>query len=333
MPIPDSHFRIAIVGASTPRGKDLRELLEERGFRGGQIRLFDEDIAVGTITRSGDEAAIIAAVDEASFSDANVACFAGPAEMARRHAAEALRAGARVVDLSEDPGLDDSTAWIPSLDSIAGRPVGVERGVLRSPSAAAIVSASVAAALDRFRPNRLVTVFLRPVSECGQQGIDELEQQTTRLLSFQPVSGGIYDSQVAFNLMDAYGAASTQPLDGVRRAILRDIERALGGKIATPALWLLQAPVFFSYAFTIYAELGAGAGKAEIEAALAAAGFDVRGAEADRPTNLSVAGQPRAALGEIVPDGAREGAFWLWGAADNVRLVAANAVSIIESLV
>ena len=328
----DPHFRIAIVGAGTPRGKDLRELLEERGFSGSQIRLFDEDISVGTITRSGDEAAIIAAVDEASFTGANVACFTGPAEMARRHADEALRACARVLDLSEDPGLDDATAWIPALDAIVGCPAAAKRGAMRSPSAAAIVSASLAAALDRFRPMRLAITFLRPVSECGQQGIDELERQTTRLLSFQPVSGGIFDSQVAFNLMDAYGPASAQPLDAVRRAILRDCQAALGGKIAAPALWLLQAPVFFSYAFTVYAELGEAADKSEIEAALRSAGFDL-GAGADpRPTNLSVAGQPRAALGEIVPDGARDGVFWLWGAADNARLVAANAVSIIESL-
>ena len=331
--MPDPHFRIAIVGAGTPRGKDLRELLEERGFSGSQVRLFDEDIAVGTITRSGDEAAIIAAVDEASFTGANVACFAGPAEMARRHAAEALRAGARVVDLSEDPGLDDATAWIPALDALAGRPAAAERGVLRSPSAAAIVSASVAAALDRFRPQRLVITFLRPVSECGQQGIDELEHQTTRLLSFQPVSGGIFDSQVAFNLMDSYGSGSAQPLDAVRQAILRDSQAALGGKIAAPALWLLQAPVFFSYGFTIYAELAESAAAPEIETALRSAGFDLSSTGDARPTNLSVAGQPRAALGEIVPDGARAGVFWLWGAADNARLVAANAVSIIESLV
>jgi aspartate-semialdehyde dehydrogenase len=238
-----------------------------------------------------------------------------------------------VVDLSEDPGLDDATAWIPALDALAGRPAGAERGMLRSPSAAAIVSASFAAALDRFRPTRLVMNCLRPVSECGQQGIDELERQTTRLLSFQPVSGGIFDSQVAFNLMDSYGSESAQSLDAVRQAILRDSRTALGGKIAVPVLWLLQAPVFFSYAFTVYAELGEAADKTEIEAALRSAGFDLGSGSEPRPTNLSVAGQPRAALGKIVSDGSRGGAFWFWGVADNARLVAANAVSIIESLV
>ena len=140
MPIPDHNLRIVIVGASSPRGRELRDVLEEHGFSAARFRLFDEDISVGTLTRSGDEPAIIEAVDEESFAGAGLVFFAGRAEMASRHAGQALEAGARVIDLSEDPGLEDAVPWIPALDGLVGRPEGIDHRVLRSPSAAAIVA-------------------------------------------------------------------------------------------------------------------------------------------------------------------------------------------------
>lgn len=340
MPVPDTGVTIAIVGASSLRGKELRDVLEEHGFPGAKTRLFDEDIAVGTLTRSGDEAAIIAAVDETSFAGAGLVFFAGSAEMAGRHSGQALRAGARVIDLSEDPGLESATPWIPPLDSLLGRPEAAappagqtpEKGLLRSPSAAAIVATSLAAALSRFEPARLVMTFLRPVSERGQEGIDELERQTVNLLSFQSLSQDVFGTQVAFNLTDTCGGSGDLSLDAVRASLVRDVERALAGRVAMPAIQLLQAPVFFSYAFTAYADLGAPAETAEIEAALTAAGLSVRPASEPRPTNMNVTGRPEPVLAPVQRDASRPSGYWLWGAADNVRSVAANAVGIAEAL-
>lgn len=330
MSIPDRNLRITIVGAGSPRGKELRDVLEEHGFAAANFRLFDEDISVGTLTRSGDEPAIVEAVDEDSFTGANLVFFAGRAEMAARHAQQALRAGARVIDLSEDPGLEEAVARIPALDGLLGRPEGAEGNLLRSPSAAAIVASSVAAALGSFRPSRLVMVFLRPVSERGQEGIDELERQTVKLLSFQPLPEGIFGAQVAFNLLDAYGPGGEPSLGAVRRALTRDVGRVLGARTGMPAMQVLQAPVFFSYAFSVYAELGEAVETSEIEAALAAAGLGVASAE-ERPTNMSVTGRPEAIVGKVGRDAGQATGYWLWGAADNVRMVAANAVAMAEA--
>jgi hypothetical protein len=52
------------------------------------------------------------------------------------------------------------------------------------------------------------------------------------------------------------------------------------------------------------------------------------------PSNVSVAGENSIFLAqpEIDPSGSSAGAFWLWGAADNVRLPAWNAVKLAEKL-
>ncbi len=336
MPIPDPNLRIAIVGAGSPRGRELRDVLESRGFSSAGIHLLDEDIAVGTLTRAGDEVSVVAAVDESSFDRTRLVFFAGRADMAARHAGQAVQAGARVIDLSEDPGLETAKAWIPALDSLVGRPEhvdgGIDGGVLRSPSAAAITAASIAAALDRFHPSRLAMVFLRPVSERGQEGIDELERQTVSLLSFRPVSEEVFGAQVAFNVMDAYGETAPSPLGAIRRSIALDAQNALGGRVAMPAIQVLQAPVFFSYAFTAYIDLAEPVESREIEAALTKAGLRVEPASEPRPTNISVTGRPEVVVGQIERDPAAKAGYWLWGAADNVRVVATNAVAIAEAI-
>lgn len=332
MSTPDLNARMAIVGANSPRGRELRDILESRGFSSAGIHLFDEDIAVGTLTRTGDEVAVIAAVDETSFDRMRLVFFAGRAEMAARHGEQARQAGARVVDLSEDPGLETARAWVPALDSLAGRPENIDGRMLRSPSAAAIVAASMAAALDRFHPSRLAMVFLRPVSERGQEGIDELERQTVSLLSFRPVSEDVFGAQVAFNLMDAYGTQGQPSLQAIRRAIAHDAENALGGRIPMPAIQVLQAPVFFSYAFTAYIELAEPVESREIEAALAKAGLRVEAGSESRPTNMSVTGRPEAIVGQLERDLSAKAGYWLWGAADNARMVATNAVAIAEAI-
>ena len=50
------------------------------------------------------------------------------------------------------------------------------------------------------------------------------------------------------------------------------------------------------------------------------------------PSNVSVAGESRIALAQIERDLNLERGYWLWSAADNLRLAAANAASIAEKL-
>jgi aspartate-semialdehyde dehydrogenase len=326
--------RVAIVGASSLRGKELKQLLEERAFPAGEIRLLDEEVAVGTLTEAGGEPVIIGAIDEESFQGVRFAFFAGARDATERHAAAALRAGATVIDLSE-PGapLPDAALWISALDAALAPPQATRGKFFRSPAAPVIVACSLAAALRDFSPERLMMVFFQPVSERGQSGVDELEGQTVNLLSFRPISQEVFGAQVAFNLLGSYGAGSEPSLAAVRAAIARDVARYLAGRVPAPAIQLVHAPVFYSCAFTAFAELAAERDPRELEAAAAAAGIKMAGAGESAPSNLSVTGEAQPVLGRVERDPCCPAGYWLWGAADNLRLAAANAVAIAERLI
>src|SRR5580700_9603188 len=121
-PSPDA-VRVAIAGAASLRGKELKLLLEESNFPASEIRLLDEEIVAGTLTEAGGEPAVIETVDEDSFERVRFAFFTGSARFSKRHAAEARRAGAVIIDLSGGLGSDaNSRLWIPALDAALASP-------------------------------------------------------------------------------------------------------------------------------------------------------------------------------------------------------------------
>jgi aspartate-semialdehyde dehydrogenase len=143
----------------------------------------------------------------------------------------------------------------------------------------------------------------------------------------------VFDAQVAFNLLSAYGAESKLRLADLRSAIIRDVTQYLDGRLPVPAIQLLQAPVFYGYAFAAYAEFASPKPIEQLESAFGNLGVKVAASTEDAPTNVSVAGESEIQLARIEADPSVAGGVWLWGVADNLRLAATNAVRIAEGLV
>ncbi len=221
----------------------------------GEIRLVDEELASGTLTEVGGEPAVIQAVDEGSFEGLRFAFFAGSPEFAAKYGPAADRAGAAVIDMTGGEWAGPrARAWIPALDPLIPPPAPAvlpndHFHTWVAPSTPAIIACSFAAALAEFSPVRVTMVFFQPVSERGEAGISELEGQTIKLLSFQPIPQQVFDTQVAFNLVARWGAESRERLSDVRRRVAGEIQRYLGDRISLPAITLVQAPVFYGYAF------------------------------------------------------------------------------------
>jgi aspartate-semialdehyde dehydrogenase len=194
------------------------------------------------------------------------------------------------------------------------------------------VACSLAAAFAELRATRLVCLFFQPVSERGQEGVDELESQTTKLLTLQPLPQSVFDAQVAFNLLDRWGPDSAEKLSDVRAHVVQEVGRYLGGRTAVPALTLIQAPVFFGYGFAAFAEFTSAQQEQVLTERLAAAGFHVSAEDDPGPSNVSVAGETQPAIGRPQADPNSVAGYWFWGAADNLRVGSVNAVRIAESL-
>ncbi|MDX2177979.1 MAG: Asd/ArgC dimerization domain-containing protein [Bryobacteraceae bacterium] len=164
----------------------------------------------------------------------------------------------------------------------------------------------------------VVNVF-EPVSQRGQAGLEELQQQTIALLNLRPLEQTVFDEQVAFNMLPRWGSDSAVKLRDVEARIGKEFA-ALYGPFDGLSMRLIQAPVFHGYVVSAWVSFD---GEAD-PVALAKPFREVRSAEVAPPMNSGIAGESGMILDAIVPDGDR--AAWFWVVADNLRLAAENAL-------
>lgn len=325
--------RIVIAGASSLLGAELRALLEESRFAGAEFRLVDEEMAAGTLTEAGGEPAVIRPVEEGTFERASKVFFTGSAEFTRANLRAARSSGAKIIDLSGATADDEAAvSWFPKLDALHGRKFPTDAEVYAVPSVAGTAAASLALGLFKIGVSRLVVISFQAVSEAGRPGIEELESQTGQLLSFQGMGQPVFDTQVAFNLLDRFGPGSKMKLSAVRERLRAETKACVGNKSEAPALQVIHAPVFYGTAFAACAELVPGTTVEQVVTACEDAGFAMPVDGEPGPSNVSVAGERVARLATPEEDPARPGAWWFWGAADNIRMPAANAVKLAEML-
>ena len=358
-------LKVGIVGASTLLGKELSEELGRTALAAADVVLFDGTDAEGRLATAGEELTFIQKIEEATLEGLDFVFFAGPREQTLEYWQMARRNGATIIDLSralaEEPG---AITWSPWLSAVTGGASSTTPD-LHTTVVVPAYGASMMLALvgDRLlaakRAARLfAATLLLPASEFDRPGMDELHQQTVSLLSFQPVPQEVFEAQVAFNVLGAFGAEAKVSLEEEHASVVEEYERLGGGSQPELALQVVQVPVFHGYTISLFVELAAPASVAEVEEALAgtrvlvmpagAAAPPVRAtrvkivdpesadedsaeeeeerAESTAPSNLSAAGQEDILVRvKAATDGERGTRFWLWMAADNLRLATAAA--------
>lgn len=331
-------YRIGIVGAASLLGKELAETLTDSPLAASDLVLLDAEEAAGRISSAGDEASFIQKLDADAISALDIVFFAGDAETTRTYFGAARQANASIVDVTyaveNEPEAILRGLW-------GGLPPQTRQPDLTTP---AVVSAHPAALmlalLTRRVRNRLpirtvAATFFEPASQHGQAAMDELHQQTVSLLSFQSLPREQYDAQVAFNMIPALGDAAKLRLSTIRERILQHYRLISGAEVdGSLAVQVVQAPVFHGYTAAIFMELEQPATARELEAAAQGDRVDLVGSESDPPSNLSAAGQADMLMQvrSADVDAERGTRFWVWLAADNLKVAAANAIACANEL-
>jgi aspartate-semialdehyde dehydrogenase len=331
-------YRAAIVGAGTLKGKEITEMLSERNFPAVDIRLLDDDESIGQLEATGDEINFIQSVRAEQFTNVDFTFFAADAECTRNNWKRARDAGSAIIDLSgaleKEPGAQVRSIWVER-----------ERGKMWQPElqpAPCVVAhpAAVALALLLLRAGKAgairsaAAIVLEPASEQGQKGMDELHQQTVNLLSFQSLPKDIFDTQVAFNMVQRYGQKSYLSLDSLEARLRRHYQEITGAHAPQPALLMLQPPVFHGHALSIFLEMDQPINQQKLLQALSGDHVTVAGTGEDdaQPSNVNTAGQANI-LVALKSESSRSNGIWLWAAVDNLRVAAITAVECAESMI
>ena len=338
-------YRIGIVGAASLVGKELSDALGESLLAASDVVLLDEEEAAGQMTATGDEVAFIQRLEPSAFERVDFVFFAGDAATTKKHWQDARRAGASIVDLTYAlEGKKDVLVRSPWVAEALG-PLGTKTRKGKEPdlNTHAVVAAHPAAVMIALAAARLsgqmpltgvAATVMEPASEHGRAAMDELHQQTVNLLSFQSLPREQYDAQIAFNLLPGLGGAAAVKLKAAGEHIQEQYAALAGGALPALALQMAQAPVFHGYVVSLLVEFGGLVALEQVERALAGEHIDVVSGESDPPSNLSAMGQEDVMV-RVSKAGGEDGPetrFWLWMAADNLKLAALNAIACASEL-
>jgi aspartate-semialdehyde dehydrogenase len=308
--------RIAIVEPTTLLGREVKETLEGRPGLAADLRLLTtREEEYGTLTEIAGAAALVAHATPETVADLDLLLVCGELS-AIRPLLDALPAGATVVLLSPDATLADGVPVVAGVN-----PGELERGtVLLSPHPAAVLLAHLLHPLAGLGLEQAVATVIQPTSMYGDPGIDELLEQTRRILAMAgPPSGGPFGGQLAFNVLP--GATAGESVAGQAAATL-DFRGPL-------AVEVLQGAVFHGMAASLWVEVEGATEPEALEDALLSSAWIER---SDTPESLgpvAAAAEAHILLGSVRADAARPGGFWIRAVMDNLtRGGALNAVEI-----
>jgi aspartate-semialdehyde dehydrogenase len=341
----ETGYSVAIVGASSLLGRELRAVIRERHFptarlielEAGASAEAEPELPVLDIEK--DEAAEFLA-SQASVSGIDLAFLTAPTDPAQA----LLAAGLPPLVIDVDGGLAEpereppQIAFVESGDGSGPKPVasgGPDRAtqiVAAAHPVTIMLTALLLRLASRAEISRAVAHVLSPASHLGPRGIEELQKQTVNLLSFQKIPRAIFGSQLAFNLLPRLAGSGSGPLEHLEKRLRSELSRSLAGRAPLPSLRLLQSAVFYSTSVSLYVETAGPLTPAQ--AAQALAGEPVRlGRGSDRPpSQVEVTGSAEILLDSITADADHPNGLWIWAVADNLRLAATNAVQIAEKL-
>jgi len=323
---------VALVGSGSLMGREIRDLIATTDFPAHLNLVASGDDESGVLTEFEGEPAVVGKLEVESLTGARAAFLAGSAESTRT-----------ALTLESKTPLIDLTYAAEESPQARVRAPMVEPAEYSVPADAVHVIAHPASIAMALILNRLHSLYpiqqsvvhvFEPASERGKPGLDELQQQTVNLLSFKGQPKAIYDAQLAFNMLARYGEDAPDPLEDFELRIERHLATLLSAssRAPIPSIRLIQAPVFHGYSFSLWVRFEDNPGVTEIERVLTTPNIDVRGSDLEPPNIVGVVGQDGVAVGAIAMDRNQTQACWIWAAADNLRLMASNAVIVARQL-
>jgi len=334
---------VAIVGATGQVGGVMLEVLEERAFPVGTLRLFASARSAGRTFPWKGAQVVVEDVATADLAGIDIALFSAGATASRAHAARFVAAGAVVVDNSSAWRMDPEVPLVvPEVNAEALD--AIPRGIVANPNCTTMVGMPVLAPLHAEAGlRRLVVSTYQAVSGGGLAGVGELEEQVQKVgpesaalthdgaaLDFPPPSKFV--APIAFNVLPFAGVLTGDEGETDEELKLRNESRKILGipELAVSGT-CVRVPVYTGHSLSINAEferpLSPERARELLEHAPGVVLVDV-------PTPLMAAGQDPSYVGRIRRDPGVANGLALFVSGDNLRKGAAlNAVQIAEALV
>ena len=331
-------YNIAIVGATGAVGEQMREVLDERQFPVGELRLLASERSVGQILPFQSRQLAVEVLKGDSFTGIDIGLFSAGGSVSTEFAPMAVAAGAVVVDNTSVFRMEpDIPLVVPEVN--AKEIVNYKaRGIIANPNCSTIqMVVALKPIHDAARIKRVVVSTYQSVSGAGRKAMEELSQQVAALFIGKEIEKAKFPHQIAFNCIPHIDMFMDGGYTKEEWKMIEETRKILGEPSLPVTATTVRVPVFCSHSESVnvetYVKLSANEARRILREA---PGVIV----ADEPENnvypmaIDAAGKDATFVGRIREDKSVANGLNLWVVSDNLRKGAAlNAVQIAEILI
>lgn len=331
-------YNVAIVGATGAVGEQMREVLDERQFPVGELRLLASERSVGQFLPFQNRQLPVEVLKANSFTGIDLGLFSAGGSVSTEFAPLAVAAGAVVVDNTSVFRMEpDIPLVVPEVN--AKEIVNYKtRGIIANPNCSTIQLVVALKPLhDAARIKRVVVSTYQSVSGAGRKAMEELSQQVAALFNGKEIEKAKFPHQIAFNCIPHIDVFMEGGYTKEEWKMIEETRRILGEPNLAVTATTVRVPVFCSHSESVnvetYVKLSANEARRILREA---PGVIV----ADEPENnvypmaIDAAGKDATYVGRIREDRSVANGLNLWVVSDNLRKGAAlNAVQIAEILI
>jgi len=335
--IKDS-YSVAIVGATGAVGEQMREVLEERAFPVGELRLLASARSAGQYLEFGARSLRVELLREESFDDVDIALFSAGRTVSEKFVPFAVGAGCAVIDNSPQFRMDaDVPLVVPEVNAeeIAHYR---ERGIIANPNCSTIqLVVALKPIHDAGRILRVVVSTYQSVSGAGRMAMEELSQQAIAIFNGHDLPRQKFPHQIAFNCIPHIDAFLDNGYTKEEMKMVQETQKILGDASIAVTATAVRVPVFCGHSESVNVETEKKLTAVQVKSMLRDAPGILLCDEPQSnvyPMPIDAVGKEATYVGRIREDESIANGINLWIVADNLRKGAAlNAVQIAEILI
>jgi aspartate-semialdehyde dehydrogenase len=330
-------YKVAVVGATGNVGREMLDILAERGFPADEVIALASRRSVGTEVSFGDKTLKVKALENYDFSDTDICLMSAGGEVSKQWSPKIGAQGCVVIDNSSAFRYDsDVPLIVPEVNADAVKGF-TKKNIIANPNCS---TAQLVVALkplhDLATIKRVVVSTYQSVSGAGKDAMDELFTQTRAVFVSDPVEAKKFPKRIAFNVIPHIDVFMEDGFTKEEWKMMAETKKILDPKIKLTAT-CVRVPVFVAHSEAVNVEFEKPITVEEATSALRnAPGILV--VDKREPggyiTPYEAAGEDATYISRIREDATVENGLAFWCVADNLRKGAAlNAVQIAECLV
>jgi aspartate-semialdehyde dehydrogenase len=330
-------FKVAVVGATGNVGREMLNILEERGFPVSEVVALASRRSQGTEVSFGDRTLKVKALETYDFSDTDIALMSAGGNVSKEWSPKIGKQGCVVIDNSSAFRTDpDVPLIVPEVnpDAIDGFS---KKNIIANPNCS---TAQMLVALkplhDAATIRRVVVSTYQSVSGAGKEGMDELFTQTRAVFVADPVEAKKFTKRIAFNVIPHIDAFMEDGQTKEEWKVTAETKKMLDPKIRVTCT-AVRVPVFIGHSEAVNIEfekpITADEAREILREAPGCLVIDKR-EDGGYITPHESAGEDATYISRIREDPTIDNGLNIWVVSDNLRKGAAlNTVQIAELLV